>query len=73
MEAKIKELCTGLISHQELEQNPHTWLDVILNDIESIKKSEVWKAVREGMGTLWRRWLGRIPGVGRGGRLAGHE
>ena len=52
VEAKIKELRTGLISHQELKQDSHTWLDVILNDIESIKKPEVWEAVREGVGAL---------------------
>ena len=65
IEAKIKELCIGLVSHQELEQDPRTWLDVILNDIECIKKPEVWEAVREGMGTLWRRCPGRTPGAGR--------
>ena len=31
---KIKELCTGLVSHQELEQDSHTWLDVILNNMK---------------------------------------
>lgn len=58
IQVEIKELHTGLVSHQELKQDSHTWLDVTLDDIGSVKKSEVWEALREGMGSYGGGVLG---------------
>ena len=37
------------------------------------KRPEVWEEIRGGMGKVWRRCLGRRPGVGKGIRSGGHE
>ena len=38
-----------------------------------INKPEVWEAIREGMGKLWRICLGRNSGVRKGGWSVGYE
>ena len=52
IEAAISGLCTGMAGRHRLEQGPHTWLDVVLNDKKYIKKAGVWEAIRGGMGKV---------------------
>ena len=73
VEAAIMGLCRGLGGHHQLEQGAHTCLDIVLNDKRYIKNVEVWEAIRGGMGKIWRTWLGRKTGVGKGVRSGGHE
>ena len=59
MSAGIETVIEG---RYRLEQGPHTWLDIVLNDEKYIKKPEVWEAIRGGIGKLRRTRLGRNPG-----------
>ena len=73
IEAAISGLYGGLEGHRQLEQGSHTWLDIVLDDKTLINKPEVWEAIREGMGKVWRTCLGRNPVTRKGGWSAGHE
>ena len=69
----VEGLHRGLTGHHQPEQGSLTWLDIVSNDKEYVKKSEVWEVIRKGMGKLWRTCPGGNPGARKGNGSAGHE
>ena len=54
IEAAISGLYRCLGGHQQLEQDTHTWLDIVLNDKTLIKRPEEWEAIEKGWASYGR-------------------